>query len=309
MLVHPALAALRSDDAPQRQAQTALFASVAAWREGIAAVLAELDRYAAGAEIADCQVLARIVSDPVAAGAFTRGFVATTAKALAGAPLGHVPLRHFTDGTISTLLLARSGRASLLLVAIDGAALAGQPSPRAVSFASSESREMILAGTARAELVSDTRSFLDLRPGSAIIRDCSRQALVLREMHGTLVSLRLQRRKEPAEPTREIDLATGTLIHQAASTSAESRGELMIALLARMGRQDAAPVLAEIAREAGPDGPRWQALRECLGLDTLIGFRALTDLALAEGDPLAVPAGALRAQLIEAHPELSLCLA
>jgi hypothetical protein len=218
-----------------------------------------------------------------------------------------VPLRHFTDGTVSTLLLARSGRASLVLSAVDGARLATQPPPRSVSFTASEGWEMILAGHGRAELVAETRTELRLRPGIALARDCARQALVLREVQGVLVSLRLQRRKANPEPTREVDLATGAVIHQAAATAEESRRELMIALLGRMGRADAAPVLADIAGEAGPPALRWQALRECLGLDTAIGFQALTRAAQAAADPLAAPAGALRAQLIETYPELAPC--
>jgi hypothetical protein len=71
-----------------------------------------------------------------------------------------------------------------------------------------------------------------------------------------------------------------------------------------MGRKEAAPTMAEIARGAGSDGLRWQALREALALDTAVGFRALSVLARAPDDPLAMPAGALRAQLVEAHPEL-----
>jgi hypothetical protein len=49
---------------------------------------------------------------------------------------------------------------------------------------------------------------------------------------------------------------------------------------------------------------RWQALRECLALDTLAGFRALTAVATACDDPLAGAAGALRAQLVETYPQL-----
>jgi hypothetical protein len=78
----------------------------------------------------------------------------------------------------------------------------------------------------------------------------------------------------------------------------------MLALLGRMGRKDAAPAMAAMAREAGPENLRWQALREALALDAGEGFRALSGVARAADDPLAMPAGALRAQLVEAHPEL-----
>jgi hypothetical protein len=62
--------------------------------------------------------------------------------------------------------------------------------------------------------------------------------------------------------------------------------------------------MAAIARGPGDDSLRWQALRECLALDTAHGFRALAAVARTAGDSLAATAGALRAQLVEAHPQL-----
>ena len=79
---------------------------------------------------------------------------------------------------------------------------------------------------------------------------------------------------------------------------------MMAALLGRMGRADAAPVLAELALQQGEDSLRWQALRECLALDTAQGFAALLSLARNADDPLCAEAGALRVQLVEAHPQL-----
>jgi hypothetical protein len=71
-----------------------------------------------------------------------------------------------------------------------------------------------------------------------------------------------------------------------------------------MGRADAAPHMAALARDEGSPAVRWQALRECLALDTMAGFQALCALATSHGDPLAGAAGALRAQLVEAYPQL-----
>ena len=64
-------------------------------------------------------------------------------------------------------------------------------------------------------------------------------------------------------------------------------------------------LLAAMAEEEGSAHLRWQALRECLGLDSAVGFAALTGLAQRNDDPLAVPAGALRAQLLETYPQLA----
>ena len=78
-----------------------------------------------------------------------------------------------------------------------------------------------------------------------------------------------------------------------------------MALLGRMDRADAAPLLAGIAQEQGSDALRWQALREALALDTLAGFQALTAIARSDDDALAPAAGTLRSQLVETYPQLA----
>jgi hypothetical protein len=62
--------------------------------------------------------------------------------------------------------------------------------------------------------------------------------------------------------------------------------------------------MAELACGEASAALRWQALRECLALDTQTGFTALAVIAARTEDALSGPAGALRAQLIEAHPQL-----
>ena len=173
----------------------------------------------------------------------------------------------------------------------------------------------MLAGTADAELVEcrtrkeDGAELRHLRttlePGKVICRDASRQALVLREVQGRLVSLRLQRRHERAGITREYALEDGRLLHQSAGNPRDSRIELMMAALGRMGRTDAAPIMAEIARGDGAEALRWQALRECLALDTLVGFTALSNIASNPADALSAPAEGLRGQLVSAYPQLA----
>ena len=103
---------------------------------------------------------------------------------------------------------------------------------------------------------------------------------------------------------REYALADGSLVHQAASDPEDSRTELMMALLGRMNRADAAPSIAGIARGEGSAALRWQALRECLALDTRSGFEALDAVARDADDPLCSAAAALRARLIETYPQL-----
>jgi len=317
MHIHPDLRALRSDDTPQRDAQAALFRAVKAWRERphVAALLADLSAFAENGPLADCPALGALFkAHSLDAVELAEEFSRAISNALMGSPLGHVPLRHFTDGTISTLLLARSGNVTLSLIALDGDGLAARPDPVTVDFSPSEVWECVLAGEARAERIErmftgEKEALLDRRrvslcPGDVVARDASREALLVRQVEGRLVTLRLQRRQENAGTTREYNLADGKLVYQAAGNPQDSRTELMMALLGRMKREDAAPVFARIAQEPGTASLRWQALRECLALDTAAGFGALTAIARASGDELAPSAGALRAQLIEAHPML-----
>ena len=317
MQVHPGLAALRRDDTPQRQAQAALAATQSQWEatSEVRAVLAGLERMAEGAELADCPELAALFAPGPAAQRFAQAFISTMCGALAERPLGHVPLRHFTDGANSTLLLGRSGPVALTLVALDAAGLARKPAPRSVTLSPAFTWEAVVGGGGSIELVHalplpggtarlerETRA---LTPGMAYQRDGREQGLIYRSVDGCLVVLRLQRRLAGDGVVREYDLADGTLLHRANGSPLASRYELMATLLGRMGRSDAAPLLADLATEEGASGMRWQALRECLGLHTAAGFAALDVIARRTADPLAPSAGALRAQLVESWPQLA----
>ena len=317
MIIHPELRALRDDDTPQRIAQDATVARVMAWREQphVAELLAAVRAFAKGGDLADQPALAELFdANYDVAADLARELSAVTAAALADNWLGHAPFRHFTDDTISTLQLARSGFVTLSLVAIDGAGLAKRPPATTADFSPSEVWERVLAGQARAVVIDRGATRPDradlsartrlLRAGSLIVRDARSRHMRLDSVEGCLVSLRLQRRLPEAGPTREYALADGALVHQAAGTPLDSRTELMMALLGRMGRADAAPAMATIACEQGGTALRWQALRECLSLDTAAGFSALCEIARRSDDELAPAAGALRSQLIESYPQL-----
>ena len=314
MLLRPDIAALRVDDTPQRQAQARLIAEMESWRArpGVAAVLADIEHFATGADLADCPHLAGLFAPGQVAGRqLADDFVATMGRLLAELPLGYVAARHFTNGITSTLLLGQSRDVTLALVAlVDGAS-----PPDSISLSPVQCWEHVLAGSAVARIITChaeapdrarlSQAEVRLTPGVTLARDGAEQALVYGKVSGCMVSLRLQRRLPDAGPVREYDLASGRLVHRAAASQMESRRALMVNLLGRMGRRDAVPVLAQMAREPGPDGLRWQAVRECLGLDSATGFAALCELAAAAGDPLAASAGALRAQLLEVHPRLA----
>jgi len=313
MHINPAIAALQADRGPQRRAQSAMFAACAAWRTdpGVTAAFAEMERFGAGAPLEACPALEALFTGPDAAPALAEALCRHFAEALPAEPFGHPPFRHSFDGALATLVLARSGRAQLILQAREP----GEAAFTSVSFSDALRYEAVLAGAARARIVrrtlgpaAESRPFhteaLELAPGTRLALDRASEALQVLATHRRLVSLRLQRSAAEPEPSREHDLATGALIHQAAGNVRTSRQEMMLALLGRMEVGKAAPLMAEMALEEGDASLRWQALRECLALDTGTGFAALVAIARRAGDPLAAPAGALRAQLVEAHPPL-----
>ena len=323
MHIHPAIQALQGDPALQAKAQQAAHDGMFAWVDAPERrqLRAELDAFAARRPIADCPLLARLFAQgDRTARDLAMSFADAGIAILADEPFAHLPQRHSTDGLVSVLVLGRSGNVTLTLCAIDGERLAAGAPARHAAFWPGESWEHVLAGEAVADLVdchpraedgSETgavalhaREVL-LTPGAVIARDADRQAMLLRSVPRSLVTLRLQRRLSGAGPSREYALANGALAHQSAGNPRDSRIELMMALLGRMKRVDAAPLIARIAAAEGSAALRWQALREGLALDTATGFAALCRVAADPGDSLAEPAGALRAQLIEAHPALA----
>lgn len=318
MIIRPELAALRADDAPQRRAQDALGKALAAWRilPQVQCVEADLGRWSAGAEIDDLPALAALFT---AHDQSAKRFAATIVDAMAGVlvrePLGQSPLRHYCDDISASVTLLRHGTTVLSLLTIDGHRLSQCPAPTSARFAPTETFDAVLAGRAVADrftLANQSpergvfeRETVSFEPGEISHRRGVREVLHWREVPSGLTLLRLQRRSDTCGIASEYALEDGALLHQAAGSPRDSRLELTAALLGRMGRRDAAPLLAAIAEEGGSEALRWQMLRECLALDTAEGFTVLCRLAADPADPLAGHAGALRAQLLESFPQLS----
>jgi len=312
MRIDPELLALRGNASPQRDAQSAVFEAREAWRGDprVAGVLRELEAYGKGAPLGGCRALAAAIGRHEAGQDLVGALLAHLLPALRDEPLGQVPLRQFSGKGVSTLLLAREGRTMLMLSARE----AGEVGAESIAFSDGERYELVLAGQGEGRIVrlaetgpQDSRlhhAEVPLQAKVALALDQSREMLLVDRVTHRLVTLRLTRAAVEPGPTREYDLADGTFLRQASGDMRESRHELMLALLGRMGRGDAAPVMADMALE-GSEHIRWQALRECLALDTATGFRTLGVLARDAADPLAGPAGALRAQLLETHPVLA----
>jgi hypothetical protein len=324
MLPNPAIRALVDDPALLHAQQERHAGAFMAWRssDATAAVLADFSAFADGAPLSTLPRLGALFDGSGSARALIDRLVAAMVPAMAKAPFGQVPLRHHVSRAATTIMVERlngaSGHeASLALFALDGAGLALEPRAVSATFAPAEEWDVVLSGTGQGRLVEHrgvvaedanplAAHAIALSPGVALGRDAEREALLVDRVEGSLLLLRLRRRRPGSTPTRELDLANGRQLHQAASSARDSRHEIAVALLGRMGRKDAAPVLADLAVDrACGDMLRWQALRECLAMDTLSGFRALCAVAMAGDDPLAHPAGALRAQLIELHPVLA----
>lgn len=312
MRIDPAIAALREDRSLQQQAQVAMGATCTAWRAdpAVAGVIGDIDRYGAGAPLEACPALEAVFTDQVAAPmlaeALTRHFVPMLHKQ----HFAHPPFRHSNAGALSTLLLARSGRACLTIHAREP----GQWSYDLVGYSDALRHEAVLAGQGEGRILRCPRrpdgtsqidsEAVELAPGGRLALDRNSETLQVTSARTRLVTLRLQREAADPAPSREHALADGRLLRQASGSIRSSRQEMMLALLGRMNRAEAAPTMADMAREDGDPSLRWQALRESLALDTAAGFAALVALARRPHDPLARAAGALRAQLVEAHPEL-----
>ncbi len=312
MLVHPDIAALRSDRAPQRHAQGAMQAAREAWRAepGADAMIAELAAFGDGAPLEDCPKLEEIFTGQHEAERLTGLMSHHFCAALAANPFGHPPFRNGFASNAASLLLARSGRAQLMVQAREPESFeAGN-----CIFTDALRYDAVIGGRATARIVRITRhedtnarfanETIVLEPGCRLAFDLATEALQVERVERRLVVLRLVRMRDNPLPAREYIPETGALRHQCAATLATSRQEALIALLGRMERADAAPVFAEVALRDGDDSLRWQAVRECLALDSGAGFAALGDIARREDDPLADIAGALRAQLIETYPQL-----
>jgi len=314
MRIDPAIAALRSDGALQRRAQAGLECIKAAWlaEPGTATVLQALERYGEGAALADCAPLAALVSEIGAARSLVGRLMSAMIGGLRENPLGHVPFRHqYADG-LAVLQLAQSGRATLSLMQY--APTEGVTSPASVCFTDGERHEICLAGAVQARRVAVTGirqhkakltcSSMQIRAGSCLSFSGLHETKLVDRVEGRLVMLRVSRPAATPLPSVEYRLADGALLHRAAGECRESRRELMLAVLGAMQRRDAVPAIARLTR-TGCESLRWQALRECLALDSAEGFRQLSGISRDAADPLHGPAGALRRDLLARYPQLA----
>ena len=315
MRIDPALAALVADPAPLFGAGDA----ARGWSEdpAVAPLLDELADYGADRALAECPRLLALSAGGEEAVRFARRAAAATTRHLADSPLAAWPWRHFSNGVLHSVTLAAAGEASLSLALIDGAAWRAARDPQApdlAAFQPGSLNAVVVGGAGRGRILANrsddpARARIAARPltlarGTAFSIAGEYEALALDAIDGLLLTLRLYRRPIGHLPARQYDIASGALVHQASSERADSQAELMMALLRAMGRSDAAPMLAALARSGAPPA-RWQALRECLALDSATGFAALLEVAGQTDDPLCAPARKLAESLAAQHPALA----
>ena len=311
--IAPRIHALCGDRSAQRTMREAVAAAVGGCRRdrAIAPVLAALEAYGAGADLGDCPALEALFSVPGSARETIAPFIARLVALQRNDPLVQLAFRHQSGGDFHFLQIAAKGRATLGLALHDRRCQRGAGG--IATFPHAERHEVVLAGRAELGLLEIAHdgvaeaTIIERRRrvavGSVLAFTGAGRSRIVRRVDGRLLVLRLARIAEAPLPTRQFALPAGRLVHRASGDRCESRHEMMLALLGRMRRADAAPAMAAMTR-AGSDHLRWQALRECLALDTAEGFRALARIAADRTDPLAAKAGALRATLLEAHPEL-----
>ena len=317
MQIDERIAALCGNPFAQRRAQLRTEQAREEWlaSKAVRDVLAELADYGADAGFENCSYLAQAAATLDGASALIEPLIEGVGRALGDEPLAHVPFRHQKNGGTSILQLATRGRAAMVLLAYDETT--ADPSPATVTFSDVERQEIVLAGGADLRIATLVQGW----PDRATI-DCENRRVVAgetlhlapnearlsRAVHGRMVILRVARTPSAPAPSRVYSLADGRLLHRASGDRQESQREMVMALLGRMGRSDAARALA-MQTHSGSDHLRWQALRECFALDTATGFAELLRIAQAPEDPLVAPAQALHAQLIEAYPQLKQQLA
>ena len=316
MKSNPVLSRFRRDNAAKLHAAKIMSNVDSDWRvlPYAASVVGDLGRFASGAELSQCPAAAALVSDRETARKFVDEWIARYCRALELAPLGQPGFQYQSNASASVAMLARDGQAELSLVCYSGLDVDARAEPDSGYFAPTERHEIILSGSgilqtaSRREVVSGPDDFIfasrEVGPGSTLSQYGPTETKAFTRIDGCLTLLRLTRPSANPGPTREYRYSDGALLHQASSDKHESCKEMMVALLGEMGRNDAVPAIARLASE-GSGHLRWQALRQCLSLDTARGFEILCSMAISPDDPLAPPAGALRAQLIESYPQLA----
>ena len=306
MIVHPAIAGLRSRPAPQ----PCLAAALARWHAvpEVQAMVAGLAAFGAGAALDDVPALARLVGDHAFAAGLANGFITPVTAALAAEPLAQLPLGHSAAPGIARIRLATNGRASLALAAY---AQARHRQPASVLFEDGEAHEIVIAGAGQALCHRIDAQGLEsravaCRPGTRLTRGGASEARQFVAVTRPLLVLQLVREAAAPLPSCEVALPDGALIQTISGSKRASQAMMALGVLGALGHRRALEPMERLVRDTqGARDLRWEALRQVLGMDAVRGLALLADLAARDGDALALPAAQLQRSLLAAQPELA----
>ncbi|MBL8652510.1 MAG: HEAT repeat domain-containing protein [Sphingopyxis sp.] len=221
---------------------------------------------------------------------------------LAADPFARPPLRIVGGGGSGGLILAERGpiRLSLQLIPFDMIAspatvlfLPGRTATRVlaaggacrtshhVALSAAEEAGGFTAGGA-APCRSDPPQ--PLMVGEIFDLDTTRTAFTVVGATGDVLLLELAVQPPSPLPMRAYDIASGRLVHVAASRRDSSFRGMALALLRTMGCRAAAPLFVE-ATEAQDFAARWGAMRELVALDPAAAHPRLAAMAASDPHP------------------------
>ncbi len=284
-------------------------------RPEVRQILDEFEKFGQGADIDECDALSRLFKDPSNSREFAGRISRHVLDMLSDEPLAQPEFGDQADSSSATIQLAKHGRAELSLTCFD-ARDESSDQIQSMGFYDCDRHEIIVAGEAEAlfalydpsanpaEKVSTWRERVSQGHAFHASSGSTFKSKTYTRIAKRVVVLRLVRRPLDPQPAREIRISDGAVLSQSNGSKHASCQEVMMATLGRMGRKDAVPAMSRLARN-GDEHLRWEAIRQCLALDFRVGFDLLCEAATAPNDPLSGIASALRAQLIEAHPQLA----
>lgn len=190
------------------------------------------------------------------------------------------------------------GRAAIRVLAAGGASL----SLHHVALSDAEEAGALsAAGTARC--TNDPPR--PLRTGEFLELDTARTAFTLAGASGDVLLLDLSVRPPSPLPVRAHDIASGRLIHVAASRRDSSFRQMALALLRAMERRTAAPLFLT-ATHTEDFAARWAAMRDLVALDPAAAHPRLVRMAADDPHP-EVRAAAAATLALYAAPKAEPC--
>ncbi|TRD10555.1 hypothetical protein FGU71_00850 [Erythrobacter insulae] len=319
MIIHPDIAALRSDTALQRRISDRMGRGKEQWqRSHVARVLArDLTEFGGGCALSQCPGLAAIMTAADSAVELTEMWIASALDAVRQEPLGEVPYQYRYSPGLANMQIMQSGRASLNLIVYERQTECKVRFPQSVLFADCECHEIILSGSALAtrhqmdETSQDAASIIttrfNLNAGDCLSFTGRSQARQIVKVESVMAILRLTRLPQQAKPSREYRLPDGALLKSTSGDKTASQRLMGLAVLGALECCD--PVIGETFRYSAlnrdeAQDVRWEAVRHMLARDSRDGMALLVQIAADKGDQLCEPAEQLRGQLSLAHPEL-----